>query len=90
MVSEEKTGTIEELQADMKQCGFHPDEAESQLEGLMALTRMKIDNALQEILAESNLPLFLFDYLITSVQSDIRKADLDTTRVSRMRKVEEE
>lgn len=87
---EEKSGTLEELQADMKQCGFHPDETESQLEGLMALTRMKIDNALQEILAESNLPLFLFDYLITSVQSDIRKADLDTTRVSRMRKVEGE
>lgn len=74
----EKTGTLEELKADMEQCGFYPDTPP--LESTMALARIKIDNALRGILTESNLPLYLFDYLITSVQADIRKADLDTER----------
>lgn len=84
---EEKSGTLEELQEDMKQCGFH--EEKPPLESTMALARIKIDDALRGILAESDLPLYLFDYLITSVQSDIRKADLDTERVKRIVNKEE-
>lgn len=52
------------------------------MENVMASTRMKIDNAMQTILQESGLPLYLFDYLVTSVQADIRKADMDLLRAS--------
>lgn len=82
-----KSGTLEELKKDMEQCGFHPDPACS-LEAGMAKARMQIDIALAQILQESGLPLFLFDYLVTSVQSDIRKADLDTIRMQSADKTE--
>ena len=84
MEAEKKTGTMEDLKKDMEECGFYPDNPQPPLEAVMADARMKIDNALQSILAESKLPLFLFDYLITSVQCDIRKADLDTIRIANM------
>jgi len=70
----EKTGTKEEFLEDMKNCGFHQEPTTAQK---MAYARMKIDDALQSILAESGLDLYLFDCLITSVQNDIRKAALD-------------
>lgn len=76
----EKSGTLEDLQEDMKQCGFHSDDTQPSLDCVMASARIDIDNALREILAKSELPLFLFDYLVTSVQADIRKADLDAIR----------
>lgn len=75
---EKRTGTIEDLKRDIENSGFHE---QPPLETVVARTRMQIDDALTKILAESGLPLFLFDYLITSVQNDIRKADLDMMRV---------
>ena len=77
---EKRTGTLEDLKRDIENCGFHPAPP---LETVVARTRMQIDDALTKILAESGLPLFLFDYLITSVQNDIRKADLDMMRVGK-------
>ena len=75
-------GTFEDFKKDMEQCGFHStaDEVEIPLESALAKTRIAIDNAMQKILVESQLPIFLFDYLVTSVLCDIRKADLDTLR----------
>lgn len=75
----EKTGTVEELQKDLAECGFHPQKP---LDVAMAEARAQIDNALQGILQGSGLPLYLFDYLVTSVLADIRKADLDTMRMA--------
>ena len=75
-MKEERSGTLEDLQRDIENSGFQPP-----LETVLAETRMKIDDALSGILAESKLPLFLFDYLITSVQNDMRKADLDMIRM---------
>lgn len=77
---EKRAGTIEDLKHDIENSGFHP---EPPLEIVMAKTRMQIDDALTKILQESRLPLFLYDYLITSVQNDIRKADLDMLRVGK-------
>lgn len=80
-VKETKTGTLEELQKDLDACGFYPEpEPERTLDSIMSATRIKLDNAIQSILMESGLPLYLFDLLITSVQNDIRKADLDMIR----------
>lgn len=75
-MKEERSGTLEDLQRDIENSGPQPP-----LETILADTRMKIDEALSSILAESKLPLFLFDYLITSVQNDMRKADLDMIRM---------
>lgn len=78
---ETKTGTIEEFQKDLDTCGFYPEsEPEQTLDNIMSATRIKLDNVIQSILMESGLPLYLFDLLITSVQNDIRKADLDMMR----------
>lgn len=78
-----KSGTLEELQKDMAECGFHPDEIQNTvpLEMMMAKAKIQLDSAVQQILQESGLPLYLFDYLIASVQADIRKADNDLLRV---------
>lgn len=75
-MKEERSGTLEDLQRDIENSGPQPP-----LETILADTRMKIDEALSSILAESKLPLFLFDYLISSVQNDMRKADLDMIRM---------
>lgn len=83
---EHKTGTMQELMEDVKQCGFYPDkptdESEVRLDITMAKTKLQVDEAMQNILASSGLPLYLFDYIVTSVLSDIRKADLDTIRTT--------
>lgn len=79
--TETKTGTIEDFQKDLDSCGFYP-EPELPLDAQMAATRIRLDEAIQQILAESGLPLFLFDYLIASVQNDIRKADADMIRAA--------
>lgn len=84
---EKRAGTIEDLKRDIENSGFHPDPP---LEAVMAQARMQIDDALAKILAESKLPLFLFDYLISSVQNDIRKADLDIIRAMVPEKKENE
>lgn len=55
--------------------------AEISLEVLMAKVRADVDGCLEKILSESNLPLFLFDYVVTSVLADIRKADVDMLRM---------
>jgi hypothetical protein len=81
MVSEEKTGTIEELHADMKQCGFHKAD-DVPLEVKMSQVRLQVDDMFQRMLVESELPLYLFDYVVMSVLADIRKADADTARLS--------
>ena len=73
-----KTASMEEFERDLKECGLHPLPP---LEVVMAETRMQIDEALSNILERSGLPLYLFDYLLTSVQNDMRKADLDTMRM---------
>ena len=78
---EKKSGSLQELQQDIDQCGLHPDTGQQPLEAAMAAARMKVDDALQGILQESHLPLYIFDYLVTSVLCDIRKADLDTLRL---------
>ena len=75
-MKEERSGTLEDLQRDIANSGPQP-----LLETVLAETRMKIDDALSSILAESKLPLFLFDYLITSVQNDMRMADLNMIRM---------
>lgn len=75
-MKEERSGTLEDLQRDIENSGPQPP-----LETTLADARMKIDEALSSILAESKLPLFLFDYLISSVQNDMRKADLDMIRM---------
>ena len=80
MNTEHKTGTTEEFMEDAKNCGFHP--VEPSLEAILATARMEIDNSMQDILARSKLPLYLFDYLVMSVLADIRKADLDMIRMS--------
>lgn len=59
---------------------FEP--ADVPLEFALAKVRNDVDTALQTILEQSQLPLFLFDYVITSVLADIRKADADTTRMT--------
>lgn len=77
----EKTGTLEELKKDIENSGIHLDpDPQPPLEVILAQTRMRIDEALTKILTEAGIPLFLFDYLISSVQNDIRKADLDLIR----------
>ena len=86
---QEKHGTLEELKEDIKNSGFHQD-VQPALETVLAQTRMQIDNALTDILSKSGLPLFLFDYLISSVQNDIRKADLDMIRAGIMTEKSEE
>lgn len=89
-MKEEKHGTLEELKEDIKNCGFHADsDMQVSLETLLAQTRIQIDTALTEILQKSGLPLFLFDYLISSVQNDIRKADLDVIRAGIMNNTSE-
>lgn len=77
---EEKTGTVQELLEDVKECGFHPTE-EPPLEVRLTQARLQIDEAFQQILQQSGLPLVLFDYAVTSVLADIRKADADTLRL---------
>ena len=82
---EQKTGTIEEFEEDVKKCGFYPDNSiYAPLESSIAATRHKVDTAMQQILAESGLPLSLFDLIIDSVQKDIRKADIDILRMNMM------
>lgn len=82
---EQKSGTVEEFEADVKKCGFYPDNSlYASLEASIAMTRHKVDTAMQQILAESGLPLSLFDMVIDSVQNDIRKADLDVIRMNMM------
>ena len=80
MGTEEKSGTLEELQEDMKQCGFHTVE-ELPLDVRITQARLQIDDTFQKILMDSKLPLYLFDYIVTSVLADIRKADADTLRL---------
>jgi hypothetical protein len=82
-MTEQKTGTVEEFMDDLKNCGFH-ETAEPSLESIMAVARAEIDTAMQDILARSKLPLYLFDYLIISVLADIRKADIDSVRINKM------
>ena len=86
---EEKSGTLEELQKDMKQCGFHNTAEDVPLEIKITQTRVQVDNLFQQILVETGLPLYLFDYVVTNVLADIRKADADTTRLSNYHKMEE-
>ena len=87
MGAEEKSGTLEELQEDMKQCGFHtvedtdPSIGELPLDVRITQARLQIDDIFQKILTDSKLPLYLFDYIVTSVLADIRKADADTLRL---------
>ncbi len=82
-MAEQKTGTIEEFEEDVKKCGFYPDNSlYAPLEASISMTRHKVDTALQQILAESGLPLSLFDLIIDSVQKDIRKADIDVMRMN--------
>lgn len=84
-MAEQKTGTIEEFEEDVKKCGFYPDNSlYAPLEASIAMARHKVDIALQQILSESGLPLSLFDLVIDSVQNDIRKADLDVMRMGTM------
>lgn len=78
---EEKTGTIQEFIEDTKECGFHPTE-ELPLEVRLTQARLQIDEAFQKILTDSKLPLSIFDYVVTSVLADIRKADADTLRLN--------
>lgn len=86
---EEKSGTLEELQEDMKQCGFHNTAEDVPLEIKITQARVQVDNLFQQILVETGLPLYLFDYVVTNVLADIRKADADTTRLSNYREMEE-
>ena len=88
---EVKEGTVKELAEDIKACGFYPEEpaedkAESEIpiEQAIAKTKLELDASIQEILSHSGLPLYLFDYLITSVLADIRKADLDILRTQKV------
>lgn len=85
---EEKTGTIQEFIEDAKNCGFHPTE-ELPLEVRLTRARLQIDEAFQKILTDSKLPLSVFDYVVTSVLADIRKADADTIRLSNYHEMEE-
>ena len=83
-----KTGDIEELKKDLEKCGFYPDpeceevarQVTMPLDAKLAVTRVRLDEAIREILEQSGLPLHLFDLLLDSIQSDIRKADADATR----------
>ena len=82
-----KTGTIEELNEDLKTCGFKEEPiapVQINLEGAMAIARTKLDTAVRNILSESGLSLSLFDYVATSVLADIRKADIDTLRINNL------
>jgi hypothetical protein len=91
---EVKEGTVKELAEDIKACGFYPgeqlkpveDKTESEIpiEQAIAKTKLELDASIQEILSHSGLPLYLFDYLITSVLADIRKADLDILRTQKV------
>lgn len=88
---EVKEGTVKELAEDIKACGFYPEEpaetkteAEIPIEQAIAKTKLELDASIQEILSHSGLPLYLFDYLITSVLADIRKADLDILRTQKV------
>ena len=88
---EVKEGTVKELAEDIKACGFYPEEpaktksdAEIPIEQAIAKTKLELDASIQEILSHSGLPLYLFDYLVTSVLADIRKADLDILRTQKV------
>lgn len=88
---EVKEGTVKELAEDIKACGFYPEEpaennveSEIPIEQAIAKTKLELDASIQEILSHSGLPLYLFDYLITSVLADIRKADLDILRTQKV------
>lgn len=84
-MEEHKNGDMEELIEDLQDSGtFHSEEGTVPLETAIAKVRIDVDNALQQILAESQIPLFLFDYIVTSVLADIRKADLDMIRAGIM------
>lgn len=90
--TEYKSGTEEELQKDLESCGVYKyDASEVSLEVALALTRTKLDTTIRSILVESGLSLSLFDYVLTSVLADIRKADADTIRMNSIptKKVEE-
>lgn len=89
MVPEEKTGTLEELQEDMKQCGFHKAD-DVPLEVKMSQARLQVDDVFQRILMDTGLPLHLFDYVVMSVMADIRKADADTSRLSNYQRAKTE
>lgn len=81
--TEYKSGTEEELKKDLESCGFYQQDAsEVSLEVALALTRTKLDTVIRNVLAESGLSLSLFDYVLTSVLADIRKADADTIRMN--------
>ena len=82
MDTAKKVKVFNSLEEAQQNCGFEAAEPQTRsLESILALTRLKLDNAIQAILAESGLPLYLFDYLISSVQNDIRKADADVLRM---------
>ena len=76
-----KHGTPEDLQKDLAECGFHEDK-QRPLETVMAETRIRLDQELQKILAESGLPIYLFTYLLTDIENDMRKADMDVMRAN--------
>ena len=84
--TEQKTGTFEDLQKDLDDCGFKesPIQLEANVESVMAIARMKLDTAVRNILNESGLSLSLFDYVIMSVIADIRKADADNMAINTM------
>ena len=77
-----KHGTEEELRRDLDSCGFREFATPMDVETAMALTRTKLDTTIRKIIGESGLSLSLFDYVLTSVLSDIRKADADTQRIN--------
>lgn len=82
---EQKTGTAEELLKDLKENGKVTIATGSiPLDRVLAKVRIDVDNALQQLLEQSQLPLFLFDYVVTSVLADIRKADLDVLRTQNL------
>lgn len=76
----EKSGTIEDLQKDMEESRLEPFPMVP-LEIAMAVTREKLDTSIREILEQSGLSIYLFDYCLQSVMADVRKADQDQIRL---------
>lgn len=80
-----KTGTKEELEKDLAESVFH-EEKRDPLEVTMARTRLQLDGTIQQILADSGLPIYLFLFLMKDIENDMREADMHVFRANFKRK----
>lgn len=82
----EREGTKEELEKDLESSGFH--EEREPLEVTLARTRLQLDDAVQHILADSGLPIYLFIFLMKDIENDMREADMNVVRARMTRRKE--